>query len=493
MPTDAPVPDRPVPRTPADPVLPAGFRLGTATAAAQIEGAADIDGRGPSIWDVFAAEPGRIRGGDSPAVACDHYHRWPADVRDLAELGAHDYRFSISWSRILPAGRGEVNRAGLDFYSRLVDGLLAAGITPVPTLYHWDLPQALQSGGGWLERSTADALADYAAVVVDALGDRVTHWLTLNEMNVHTLYGHALTDHAPALGLGLDCLPVAHNLLRAHGLAVDAIRAAGGRHEVGVVQQHFPVLAATGVAGEPDDDNADAADAESADLFRILTNWTFSDPILRGRYPEDWVAELVTTSAGLTAQQLEQDLVAISRPLDHYGVNYYEPTVIEAPRPGKDYSGVLEVDFPEDMPFRPVRIEGVQRTDFDWPIVPSGLTDILVQLHERYPSLPPVTITENGCSYHDEPGPDGAVHDDRRIEFLRAHLAAVVDAIDLGVNVRGYYAWSAMDNFEWAAGYAERFGLVHVDHESQERTRKDSWYWFRDLIASVRTPPSRSS
>ena len=479
-----------------DPVLPPGFRWGTATAAAQVEGAATADGRGPSIWDVFAAEPGRVRGGDTPAVACDHYHRFREDAAMLGELGVDEYRFSLSWSRVLPDGRAGadgagVNQAGLDFYSRLVDALLEAGVRPVPTLYHWDLPQALQERGGWLERTTSDALGDYAALVAGTLGDRVTRWLTLNEMNVHTLYGHALTDHAPALGLGLDCLPVAHNLLRAHGLAVDAIRAAipgdpgggGGSGtqgaqglEVGVVQQHFPVL--------PASDSEE--DVGAADLFRLLTNWLFSDPILRGAYPEDWVAEMVAASAGLSADQLERDLAVISRPLDLYGVNYYEPTVIEAPRPDKDYSGVLEVDIPADMPFSPVRIEGVERTDFDWPIVPTGLRDILVTLHERYPGLPPVTVTENGCSYHDEPGDDGEVHDDRRIAFHRGHLGAVSDAIEAGVDVRGYYVWSALDNYEWAAGYAERFGLVHVDWDTLERTRKDSWYWYRDLIAEHR-------
>ncbi|KAA0920015.1 beta-glucosidase [Dietzia sp. ANT_WB102] len=465
-----------MPVAPPDPVLPSGFRWGTATAAAQIEGAAETDGRGPSIWDIFATEPGRIRGGHTPAVACDHYHRSADDVRDLAQLGIDEYRFSISWSRVLPEGRGTVNQRGMDFYSRLVDELLTAGIRPVPTLYHWDLPQALQSAGGWLERSTSDALADYAAIMVDALGDRVHQWWTLNEMNVHTLYGHALTDHAPALGMGLDCMPVAHNLLRAHGLAVHAIRAAGDHHEVGVVQQHFPV--------HPASDSPE--DVEAADLFRILTNWTFADPVLAGRYPDDFVAELVATSAGLTAGQLEDDLGVMSEPLDHYGVNYYEPTVIEAPKPGKDYSGILEVDFPADMPFSPVRIEGVERTDFDWPVVPSGLTEILRTLHERYPGLPPVTITENGCSYDDGPGPDGAVHDVRRIDYLRAHLTAVSEAIAAGVDVRGYYVWSAMDNFEWAAGYGERFGLVHVDFDTLQRTRKNSWYWYRDLIDRVR-------
>lgn len=474
-----------------EPVLPPHFRFGTATAAAQVEGAADADGRGPSIWDTFCAEPGRVRGGDTPAVACDHYHRMPEDVAMLGELGVDEYRFSISWSRVLPGGlRGAddegVNRAGLDFYSRLVDELLSAGVRPVPTLYHWDLPQALQDAGGWLERATSEALGDYAALLAETLGDRVTRWLTLNEMNVHTLYGHALTDHAPALGMGLDCLPVAHNLLRAHGLAVDAIRGAarpaggggagGGPLEVGVVQQHFPVLPAT--------DSEE--DTGAADLFRILTNWLFSDPILRGAYPEDWVAEMVAASAGLTSDQLAADLAVISRPLDLYGVNYYEPTRIEAPRPDKDYSGVLEVDIPADMPFSPVRIEGVERTDFDWPVIPSGLRDILVTLHERYPGLPPVVVTENGCSYHDEPGDDGRVRDDRRIAFQRAHLAAVAEAIDAGVDVRGYYVWSAMDNFEWAAGYAERFGLVHVERATQARTRKDSWHWYRELVAAHR-------
>ncbi|MFI5938008.1 GH1 family beta-glucosidase [Actinoplanes sp. NPDC051494] len=443
--------------------LPAGFRFGMSTAAFQIEGAAALDGKGPSIWDTFTARPGTIRHGEDAAVAADHYHRYVEDVGHIAEAGTHDYRFSFSWPRVLPGGRGQVNGNGLDFYDRLVDELLTAGVRPVPTLYHWDLPQALEDEGGWMNRDTSYALADYAAVLVDRLGDRVRDWITLNEMNVQILYGYALTDHAPALGLGLGALPAAHHQLLAHGLAVQALRA-GGAATVGVASQHFPVSPASD----------DPADVEAAALFAGLTNWTFSDPILLGEYPDP----------EFTASVPAGDLEIISAPLDFYGVNYYEPTRIEAPREGKDYHGVLEVDVPSGLPFSPVAVESDERTDFGWAIVPSGLTDILVTLRDRYPGLPPVVVTENGASFHDGgPGPDGRVHDPRRIAFLEAHLGAVAAAIDKGVDVRGYYVWSALDNFEWAAGYDERFGLVHVDRDTLDRTRKDSWFWFRDLIA----------
>jgi beta-glucosidase len=455
------------------PRLPAGFRFGMATAAIQIEGATAEDGRGPSIWDGFAARPGAVRNGDTPRIATDHYHRFAADVTLIADAGVQDYRFSIAWPRVFPEGTGTVNTAGLDFYDRLVDALLAAGVRPMPTLYHWDLPQPLQDAGGWMVRETVEAFAVYAAVVAERLADRVEDWMTLNEMNVHTLYGHALTAHPPALGLGRASLPAAHHQLLGHGRAVAALRAAGARR-VGLVSQHFPVTAAS----------SDPADVEAAETFAVLTNWTFSDPILRGRYPHDDVALGIALGAGLNEEQLAADLAVICAPLDFYGVNYYEPLRIEAPRTGRDYSGVLEVDIPTGLPFSPVPFEGVERTDFGWAIVPSGLRAILRELDTRYPELPPIIVTECGASFHDEPGPDGKVHDERRIRFLDAHLRAVADAVADGVDVRGFYVWSALDNFEWSAGYQERFGLIHVDWKTLARTRKASWYWYRDLIAA---------
>ncbi|GIE89373.1 GH1 family beta-glucosidase [Actinoplanes regularis] len=444
--------------------FPPGFRFGMATSAYQIEGAFDVGGKAPSIWDTFTALPGTVRHGEDGRVAIDHYHRYAEDVEHIAAAGVRDYRFSISWTRAL---------ADPGFYDRLVDALLAAGVRPVPTLYHWDLPQDLEDQGGWLNRDTAYRLADYAGVVVRRLGDRVRDWITMNEMNVQTLYGYALTDHAPARGLGLEALPVAHHQLLAHGLAVQALRA-GDAGAVGIANQHFPVYPASD----------DPADAFAAELFRGLTNWTFSDPILLGDYPD----EMIRAGVGTSGAQLDRDLELIAAPLDFYGVNFYEPTAIEAPRAGKDYSGVLEVDIPEGLPFSPVPVKSDERTDFGWAIVPGALTEILVALRDRYPGLPPVIVTENGASFHDAaPDPSGRVRDPRRIAYLDAHLRAVEAAIDSGVRVDGFYVWSAFDNFEWAAGYDERFGLVHVDRETLARTRKDSWYWYRDLIAAHHT------
>ncbi|GAA2694379.1 GH1 family beta-glucosidase [Actinoplanes palleronii] len=440
--------------------FPPGFRFGMATSAYQIEGAADVGGKGPSIWDTFTARPGTVRHGEDGRTAIDHYHRYAEDVGHIAEAGVQDYRFSISWTRAL---------ADPDFYDRLVDELLTAGVRPVPTLYHWDLPQELEDRGGWLNRDTAHRLADYASAVALRLGDRVRDWITMNEMNVHTLYGYALTDHAPARGLGLAALPAAHHQLLAHGLAVQVLRTHGAG-AIGIANQHFPVSA----AGD------DPADQFAAEMFRNLTNWTFSDPILLGDYPD----EMIRAGIGTSGAQLDRDLELIGARLDFYGVNFYEPTAVEAPREGKDYAGVLEVDIPEGLPFSPVPVKSDERTDFGWAIVPGALTEILVALRDRYPALPPVIVTENGASFHDAPpGPDGRVHDPRRIAYLDAHLRAVKAAIDAGVRVDGFYVWSAFDNFEWAAGYDERFGLVHVDQETLTRTRKDSWYWYRDLIS----------
>ena len=450
------------------PQFPAGFRFGMSTSAYQIEGAADAAGKGPSIWDTFTARPGAVADGRDGRVAIDHYHRYETDIALIAAAGVHDYRFSFSWTRILAGDIG--------YYDRLTDALLAAGLRPVPTLYHWDLPQELEDAGGWMSRDTAYRLADYAGTLVRGLGDRIRHWITMNEMSVHTLYGYALTDHAPARGLGLGALPAAHHQLLAHGLAAQVLRT-HGTDAVGVANQHFPV---TPSGDEP-------ADVAAATLFSELTNWTFSDPILRGEYR----SELIRAGIGTSGAQLDRDLELIGAPLDFYGVNYYEPTMIEAPRAGKDYSGVLEVDIPSDMPFSPVPVKCDERTDFGWAIVPSGLTEILVTLKDRYPQLPPVIITENGASFHDAgPGPDGRVADPRRIAYLDAHLRATAEAITAGVRVDGYYVWSALDNFEWAAGYEQRFGLIHVDYGDLSRTPKDSYYWYRDLIASQPQPRS---
>ena len=450
------------------PQLPAGFRFGMSTASYQIEGAVDEDGRGPSIWDTFTHTPGRIRNADTGDVAIDHYHRWESDLAHLAEAGIHDYRFSIAWPRIIPAGTGAVEPRGLAFYDRLVDALLERGIRPVPTLYHWDLPQALEDRGGWLVRDTAEALADYAAVVVERLGDRVRDWITLNEMSVQTLYGYALTDHAPGRGLGFGALPAAHHQLLAHGLAVQRLRDAGAER-VGIAQQHFPV--------EPASDSPE--DLAAAGMFHAITNRLFAQPILAGSYPDELRPLLPIDDA-----QLAADLEVISAPLDFYGVNFYEPVRIAAPRPDLDTTGALEIDLPEELPFAPVLYPAEERTDFGWAIVPEALTALLVGLREDYPNMPPIVITEGGASFHDAPGPDGTVHDPRRIAYLDAHLRAVADAAAAGVDVRGYYVWSAFDNFEWAAGNQERFGLVYVDYATQERIRKSSWAWYRDVIAA---------
>jgi beta-glucosidase len=441
--------------------LPDGFLLGASTAAYQIEGAVAEGGRGPSVWDTFCDQPGRVVDGSSGAVACDHFHRYPEDVALMAELGLDGYRFSIAWPRIHPDGSGPANPAGLDFYDRLVDALLAAGVAPMATLYHWDLPQPLEDGGGWLVRDTAERFAEYAATVAARLADRVAHWVPVNEPNVVTMLGYATGRHAPGRRLMFDALPVAHHLLLGHGLAVGALRAAGAT-SVGPANNHMPVWAATG----SDDDRA------AADLYDVLWNRMFSEPMLRGRYPEGF--------AELMPGPVAEDLLTIGAPLDFYGVNYYNPMRIAAP--GTDLPP-LDVVPAEGLPFVPVAVEGYPVTGFGWPVVPDGLREMLVRLRDDYgDALPPVFVTESGCAYDDEPDADGAVHDPERIAYLDAHLGAIARAVDEGVDVRGYFTWSLMDNFEWAEGYTQRFGLVHVDYDTLERTRKKSFQWYADLI-----------
>ncbi|MEU3661697.1 GH1 family beta-glucosidase [Streptomyces sp. NPDC032940] len=431
--------------TDAMPRFPDGFLWGVSTSAHQIEGAAGL--REPSVWDVFTAGPGRIGDGSTAAVACDHYHRYREDVALLAGLGVDAYRFSVSWPRVNSPG-------GLDFYDRLVDEVCAAGVRPVPTLFHWDLPADLD----WLERDTASRFAEYVSAVAERLGDRVGTWLTLNEPAEHTLLGHALGVHAPGRKLLFDALPVAHHQLLAHGLAVRALRAAGAR-DVGIANSHGPVWPAS---DEP-------ADREAADFYDVLLNRLFADPLLLGRYPGG-IGELMPGSAG----RLDADLEVIAEPLDRYGVNYYAPARVGAPQDAESGTGGVRV--PAGLPFSLREIEGRPLTDFGWPVVPEGLTELLTGLRERYGDrLPPVTITENGCSYE-------GLDDQDRIAFLDAHVRALHRALEAGVDVRGYFVWSLLDNFEWAQGYARRFGLVHVDFTTQARTPKASYRWYRELL-----------
>ncbi|MET8824698.1 GH1 family beta-glucosidase [Streptomyces sp. NPDC004610] len=448
-PAPAPAPARTAAPT-ADPAtvprFPAGFCWGVSTSAQQIEGAAEL--REPSVWDVFAAEPGRIKDGSNPAVACDHYHRYPEDVALLAGLGVDAYRFSISWPRVNSPG-------GLDFYDRLVDALCAAGIRPVPTLFHWELPLALD----WRERDTAARFADHVAVVAGRLGDRVSRWITLNEPAEHTLLGHALGLHAPGERLLFDALPVAHHQLLAHGCAVRALRAAGAG-EIGIANSHGPTWPAS----------ADRADTEAADFYDVLLNRLFADPLLLGEYPAG-LGELMPGDVAA-------DLKVISEPLDFYGVNYYTPTRVGTPQGTEiDFGGVR---MPAELPFSVREIENVPTTDFGWPVLPEGLTELLTTFRDRYGDrLPPVVITENGCSY------DG-LDDQDRIAYLDGHVRALHRAIEAGVDIRGYFVWSLLDNFEWAEGHARRFGLVHVDHATQRRTPKASYAWYRELLRAQR-------
>ncbi|WP_310962573.1 GH1 family beta-glucosidase [Nocardioides terrisoli] len=441
------------------------FWWGTATSAYQIEGATSVNGRGPSTWDTFCAEPGRIADGSTGEVSCDHYRRYAEDVALMGELGVNAYRFSIAWPRVLPTGVGPVNDAGLDFYDRLVDALLAAGVTPVPTLFHWDTPQPLEDAGGWLGRDIAHRFADYVDVVAARLADRVHDWITINEPRELTMLGYALGVHAPGRTAMFDALPAAHHLLLGHGLAADALHAAGVA-TVGVAASHAPVWPAS---DEP-------ADTDAAALFDLLDNWLFADALVRGSYPEDLLPLL---PPGAT-----DDLPSIGGRLDWYGVNYYNPIRVGAAVAGADQ--VDGITLPEGLPFS-ADITGVPMTDFGWPVVPEGLTQMLRLLVERYgDDLPPLVITENGCSYADGPGPDGRVHDVRRIDYLRDHLGALDAAVSAGVDVRGYFCWSLLDNFEWAEGYRQRFGLVHVDFATGTRTPKDSFGWYAEHIRAAR-------
>jgi beta-glucosidase len=441
--------------------FPPGFAWGAATSSYQIEGAPNADGKGPSIWDAFAHEPGRIANGDTGDVACDHYHRWAEDVDLMAACGLNAYRFSASWPRVQPEGRGAPNPAGIGFYDRLVDRLLERGIRPALTLNHWDIPQAVQDDGGWRTRDTTERFADYAAVMYEALGDRVTWWITHNEPWVVAALGHRLGIHAPGIRDTEAELRVAHHLLLSHGLAVAAHRASGVRGEVGITLNMLP----TYPQSETD------ADRRAAVLSDGYTNRWYLDPVLRGAYPADLLAYFGERFA--LDWIADGDLERVAQPIDFLGVNYYARRVVRAPRPGEEaeFAWVVSTET----------TTGIPTSDLGWEMTPAVLTGLLLHLTDAY-GRPQLLITENGCALDDVIEPDGAVHDPRRIEFMRTHLAATEAAIDRGADIRGYFAWSLLDNFEWAEGYGPRFGIVYVDYPTQRRIPKDSARWYADVI-----------
>ncbi|WP_336323628.1 GH1 family beta-glucosidase [Streptomyces lavendofoliae] len=448
-----------------DLTFPAGFRWGTATAAYQIEGAAEEDGRTPSIWDTFSRTPGKVRNGDTGDIAADHYHRMGEDVALMKDLGVTDYRFSVAWPRVQPTGRGPAVRKGLDFYRRLTDELLSADIRPVVTLYHWDLPQELEDAGGWPHRDTADRFAEYAGLVADALGDRVTTWTTLNEPWCAAFLGYASGAHAPGRTDAAASLRAAHHLNLAHGRAVQALRAAlPPSAEVSLTLNLHAV--------RPLSDSAE--DRDAARRVDALGNRIFLDPVFHGRLP----ADLVEDTAALTDWSFvrDGDLEVTAAPVDSLGINYYSPTVVAAgssPAPSPWPGAEPHVRFvPAPGP----------RTAMDWPVDPEGLYELLTRLRDELPEVP-LMVTENGAAYDDYADPSGEVHDPERVAYLRGHLAAVHRALTDGVDVRGYFLWSLLDNFEWAYGYGKRFGIVHVDFASQRRTPKDSARWYADVIA----------
>lgn len=474
--------------------FPEGFVWGAATASYQIEGAVHTDGRTPSIWDTFSRVPGAVLGGDTGDIACEHYDRMPEDVALMQDLGLGAYRFSIAWPRVRPDG-GAPNPKGLDFYSRLVDELLEKDIAPWATLYHWDLPQTLEDAGGWLARDTAERFRDYALTVYDALGDRVQNWTTLNEPWCSAFLGYTGGQHAPGREEGVAGVVAAHHLMLAHGLVVDELRRTGNPDlSIGITLNL--------TVAEPFDPT-EPADVDAAERIDVFWNRMFLDPIFLGRYDD----ALATRTAGMTWQGRawedfvqDGDLALIGAPLDALGVNYYHGDApsgrahaaaeilgsrIEHPaRPtSSPYPGGADIVFPR---------RGLPVTGLDWEVQPEGLTRLLIRLRDEY-GVPPVSITENGAAYADVVAADGTVDDPERLAYVRDHLVALHDAIEAGVDVRGYFAWSFLDNFEWAYGYAQRFGIVHVDYATQRRTPKSSALWYAEVARSGQLPSGRTA
>jgi beta-glucosidase len=441
--------------------FPEGFLWGAGTSAYQVEGSPLADGAGPSIWHRFAHTPGMVRGGDTGDVACDHYHRWPEDIALMRALGLTAYRFSVSWSRIMPTGRGRVNAAGLSFYERLVDGLLASNIQPLVTLFHWDLPADLDDRGGWSNPDCAQWFADYTAALVARLDDRVRLWATLNEPWVVADGGYLHGALAPGHRNAFEAPRVTHNLLRAHAAAVAAYRSLG-RHEIGLVVNLEPQFAASSRA-------ADRAAMLRADAY---LNRQYLDPLLLGEYPDELREMFGAAWPDLAAA----DVATLRTPIDFLGVNYYSRRVVRADARS----------YPTGA--RAVRQRGAEHTAIGWEVYPAGLTDVLCWVRDRYGAIP-LYVTENGAAFADPRRPvRGVIADRRRVEYLRTHLLATRTAMRRGVDVRGYFAWSLLDNFEWSYGYSKRFGLVHVDFASQRRTLKASATFYAEVIREGRVP-----
>jgi beta-glucosidase len=438
--------------------FPPDFVWGTAASAYQVEGATAAAGRGESIWDRFCATPGKVRAGEDGRTACDFYHRYAADIALMQELGVDAFRFSVAWPRIVPEGRGAVNSAGLDFYDRLVDQLLAAGVEPVVTLYHWDLPQTLEDEGGWTSRETIAAFVTYAGHVVERLGDRVSRWITHNEPWVAAWLGYGWGVHAPGRTTEREALAAAHHLLVSHGLAVDAVRSACPSASVGISLNLFPIDSAS-------DEDADRDAARYVDGFN---NRWFLEPLYSGAYPEDMVEAFKDSMPRIEAG----DMAAIAARTDFLGVNYYTRHVVEAT---------------EARPLL-VPVPGADQTDMGWEVYPEGLRRLLGRLDRDY-APPELLITENGAAFADVQQHDGRICDVERVAYLQGHIDAIEGSLADGVPVKGYFAWSLLDNFEWAFGYSKRFGLVYVDYPTLERIPKSSFYWYRDRIAATRARP----
>lgn len=438
--------------------FPEGFIWGTATSAYQIEGGYNSDGKGESIWDRFTHIEGKIRNNDNGDVACDHYHLYPEDVELMKKLGIKSYRFSIAWTRVFPDGTGEPNEKGIQFYKNLVDLLNKNGITPAVTLYHWDLPQKLQDNGGWANRETAEHFENFARYMFKELGDAVPIWITLNEPWVTSFVGYWYGGHPPAIKDMPTALLAAHNLMLAHGKAVRAFREMGMKGEIGVTLNLNP--------GYPASESQE--DIQAAQRMNEFSNGWFLDPILKGKYPEG-LAGLLESKVGMP-QISEEDLTIVHSEIDFLGVNYY--------------SGSSVYNDPDNWPFEySTTGTGKKRTFTNWEIYPEGLCDLLVYLNEEYDGIK-IFITENGAAFNDVIGKDGTIEDDDRIDYLKQHISEIYNAINLGVNVAGYYQWSIIDNFEWNSGYSVKFGLVHVDFATQKRSFKKSAMWYKDVISN---------